>query len=75
VEHGLTKIRGNHVSGGFGVWAAAQPGVRRLDIGPRLSAKIPLNNGGMRVSADYRFRIGGNANPQSGPSISLSHFF
>lgn len=75
VDRDLAKVGASRIAGGLGIWAAAQPGVARLDIGPRLTAKIPLGGGGLRLSADYRFRIGGNARPQSGPSISISHFF
>lgn len=75
VEHDLAKIGHSKLFGGGGTWAAAQPGATRLDVGPQLSAKIPIAKGGLRISAEYRFRIGGNARPQSGPSLSISHYF
>jgi hypothetical protein len=54
---------------GAAVWAASQPGVRRLDAGPSLSLGLPRL--GATLSADWRFRLSGNALPGSGPALSL----
>lgn len=59
---------------GVGAWTGGQRGAQRLDIGPRLdlslSPKIPL-----RLSADWRFRLAGNAAPENGPAVTLSSSF
>ncbi|WP_265569659.1 hypothetical protein [Sphingomicrobium nitratireducens] len=61
-----------NVDGGFGVWGSAQPGLSRLDAGPRLS--MPLGKR-MRVHADYRFTLAGNARPGSGPAVTVAGDF
>ncbi len=59
---------------GAGAWAAAQPGVSRLDVGPQLSIKIPGTRK-LRLNADWRVRIAGDAAPASGPSLTLATEF
>jgi hypothetical protein len=54
---------------GAGVWAAAQPGASRLDIGPTVTLRLPQL--GATVSADWRFRTAGRARPGSGPALTL----
>ena len=54
---------------GVGAWGAAQPGVSRLDVGPRVSGSLRK---GIRVDADYRWKATGNAQPGSGPTLTLS---
>lgn len=61
---------------GLGAWGAAQPGVERLDAGPTLSLRLPGPNGaGIRVTADWRFRLLGDARPASGPALTVSGGF
>jgi hypothetical protein len=57
---------------GGGAWAAAQPGVSRVDIGPQLSLTLPVAGKSVRVSADWRLRVAGSATPGSGPALTLS---
>jgi hypothetical protein len=59
---------------GGGIWAAAQPGISRVDAGPRLSLKVPGAKR-VRIDADWRFRLTGNASPASGPSLTLATEF
>lgn len=57
-----------------GSWASVQtgsPDVWRIDVGPSLSARIR----GIRIEADWRQRIGGNAAPGSGPALTVSAGF
>jgi hypothetical protein len=57
---------------GGGVWGARQPGLSRLDVGPRVS----LNVGhGIRAHADYRLKAAGNAQPGSGAVVTLAGDF
>jgi hypothetical protein len=58
---------------GAGAWAAAQPGVSRLDAGPH--AEFSLRQGSLTLAADWRFRLAGAARPGSGPAITLSTGF
>jgi hypothetical protein len=56
---------------GAGAWGGAQPGVARLDLGPQLVAHVPAVSGGIRVGAEWRQRVAGNARPGSGPVLSF----
>jgi hypothetical protein len=56
---------------GAGVWGGAQPSASRVDVGPQLVARV----GGVRVGAEWRQRVAGNARPDSGPVLSLGADF
>lgn len=59
-------------SAGFGVWGGAQPGLYRVDAGPRVTMQVRKN---VRVHLDWRQRLAGNALPGSGPAITLAADF
>jgi len=59
-------------SGGFGVWGGAQPGIYRVDSGPRVTMQVRKN---IRMHLDYRQKIAGNAEPGSGPAITMAADF
>lgn len=60
---------------GAGAWGGAQPGAARLDVGPQLSARLPLGRTGVRATAEWRFRVAGDAAPGSGPALTVSTDF
>lgn len=60
---------------GAGAWSAAQPGAERIDIGPQLSFRLPGAGTNLRLLADWRFRIAGDAAPGSGPALTLASDF
>lgn len=60
------------LSAGVGLWGGAQPGLSRLDAGPRLSLRVGTR---MRAHADYRVNLAGNATPGSGPVLTLAGDF
>ncbi|HEX8571825.1 MAG TPA: hypothetical protein VF759_03640 [Allosphingosinicella sp.] len=60
---------------GAGAWAAAQPGVARLDLGPQASLRLPLGRGNVVLAADWRLRVAGDARPGSGPALTLATDF
>jgi hypothetical protein len=61
---------------GGGLWGGAQTGAVRLDTGPSLAFGQPVGkSGGLRLTADWRFRVAGNAAPASGPAVTLSAGF
>ncbi len=74
VDGGATLSRPiwRNISGGIGVWGAAQPGLYRLDAGPRITMQVRR---GIKVHADYRQRLIGNAAPPSGPAVTLAADF
>jgi hypothetical protein len=69
---GATRVR---LGIGAGAWGGAQPGVARLDLGPQLVAHVPVAAGGLRVGAEWRQRVAGDARPGSGPVLSLGADF
>jgi len=68
----LTRPVYRNFSAGLGVWGGAQPGVYRLDAGPRVTMKVRNN---IRVHFDWRQRLAGNAQPGSGPAMTLAGDF
>lgn len=74
VDGGMTLTRPlfKRISAGVGVWGGMQPGVSRLDVGPRVSVKVRNN---MKVHLDWRQRIAGNAKPGSGAALTLAGDF
>lgn len=60
---------------GGGAWGAAQPGAARLDAGPSVSYRLPVRRANLRLQADWRFRVVGDAAPGSGPALTLAADF
>lgn len=59
-------------SAGIGFWGGMQPGLYRVDAGPRLSYDVGR---GIRLHADYRQRLAGEAMPSSGPALTIAGDF
>jgi hypothetical protein len=59
-------------SAGFGLWGGVQPGIYRIDGGPRISLRIRDN---IHAHVDWRQRLAGNAEPASGPALTLAADF
>lgn len=74
VDGGVTLTRPvyKQFSAGLGVWGGAQPGVYRVDAGPRVTMRVRQN---VKVHFDWRQRLAGNAQPGSGPAVTLSGDF
>lgn len=68
----VTRPVYKNFSAGFGVWGGAQPGLYRVDVGPRVTMRVRKN---VRVNFDWRQRLAGNALPGSGPAITLGADF
>ncbi|HKR24119.1 MAG TPA: hypothetical protein VJS15_02580 [Allosphingosinicella sp.] len=60
---------------GGGAWGAAQPGAWRVDAGPSISYRLPVRGAALRLQADWRFRLAGDAAPGSGPALTLAADF
>jgi hypothetical protein len=60
---------------GAGVWGGAQQGLHRVDVGPVLSYGFTIAGKPVRLQADYRFRVSGEAAPGSGAALTLSTSF
>ena len=68
----LTRPVYKQFSAGVGVWGGAQPGVYRVDAGPRVTMRVRDN---LRVHLDWRQRLAGTARPGSGPAVTLAGDF
>ncbi len=60
---------------GGGAWSGGQTGAARLDIGPSLSAELPVGDTQYRIEADWRFRVAGQATPVNGPTLTVTTSF
>ena len=54
---------------------AVQPGTARVDVGPRLTLRLPQVGEGSRIALDWRQRIAGDARPESGLALTLAADF
>ncbi|HEU5482078.1 MAG TPA: hypothetical protein VFU80_03145 [Sphingomicrobium sp.] len=68
----FTRPAYGRFSAGFGVWGGVQPGLYRLDVGPRVSFRLRDN---IHAHLDWRQRIVGNAEPASGPAVTFAADF
>ncbi len=68
----FTRPAYRQFSAGFGLWGGVQPGLYRIDAGPRLTMKVRRN---VRVHLDWRQRVAGNAQPGSGAVVTLAGDF
>ena len=60
------------ISAGMGLWGGYQPGLYRVDAGPRVSMRVRPN---VSVHLDWRQRLAGAAQPGSGPAVTLGANF
>ena len=74
VDGALTATRPvfSRFSAGFGIWGGAQPGLYRIDAGPRITMRV---RGNVKLHLDWRQRLRGNARPGSGPALTLAGDF
>ncbi len=70
-ERGLLTLGRADIRLGAVVAGASQPGVSRLDLGPSLSGRFRVAGTSVRVATEWRERIAGNAQPGSGPTVTL----
>lgn len=54
---------------------AIQPGASRVDVGPRLTLRLPDVGKGSRIALDWRQRVAGDARPESGIALTLASDF
>lgn len=74
----LAHIGRINLHAGPGMWASIQTGgivTDRVDVGPSFVARAPLGSMALELSADWRFRAAGNAEPGSGPAVTISTQF
>lgn len=71
----VARVGAVHFDIGAGAWGGAQRGAARLDIGPSIGIVLPLGRQAIRLTADWRQRIAGDARPGSGPALSVGTNF
>ncbi len=54
---------------------AVQPGAARVDVGPRMTLRLPDVGEGSRIALDWRQRVAGDAQPESGVALTLATDF
>jgi hypothetical protein len=75
-DHALLSLGSIDMRLGAGAWGGAQKGAWRLDAGPSFTLARPMGRSvSMRLAADWRFRVAGQASPGSGPAVTLSAGF
>jgi hypothetical protein len=67
--------KGAEVRAGAGVWGGAQRRAARLDVGPSATVDFRLGDARSRLAVDYRVRVAGEAEPKSGPALTISAGF
>ena len=75
LDHELAQVGGAELRLGAGVWGGAQKGAQRLDAGPGISASFNRDKAPVRLSMDYRHRVAGDAQPDSGVAVTISTGF
>ncbi|NNC59553.1 MAG: hypothetical protein HKO05_06120 [Erythrobacter sp.] len=75
LERKLGNFGGAELRVGAGTWGGAQEGAARLDLGPTASLHFDLDEVPVRLTADYRLRAAGDAEPGSGFALTLSSAF
>lgn len=75
VDRPLARVQGAELSAGAALWGGAQKGAARVDIGPTASLAFRIGDTRSRLALDYRFRVAGDAQPASGPALTLSAGF
>lgn len=76
VDRSLADFGRAELRAGGGAWAGAQKGASRVDVGPAAILGMPIGqSASARVAVDWRFRVTGNAQPASGPALTLSAGF
>ncbi len=60
---------------GASLSGGVQPHLARVDLGPEVALRVPVEQGAVRLSVGWRARIAGDAAPQSGPILTIGADF
>jgi hypothetical protein len=76
VDRAIAHVGKSELRAGGGAWGGAQEGASRVDLGPVATLGVPVSGtASARLALDWRFRVAGNAVPESGPALTLSAGF
>lgn len=68
-------VAGERTLLGLSLSGGAQPGVARLDVGPRLEVPLTIGPARARVAGEWRQRVAGDARPASGMTLTIASDF
>ena len=71
----LAGAENARLSLGAAAWGGAQEGAERVDVGPSVRMDVTIGSVPARLSVDYRERVAGTAEPDSGAAVTLSTRF
>jgi hypothetical protein len=75
IARAIDMGNGKSLAIGGGTWAAAQPGASRLDIGPSVVLRLPVDHHAVAIALDWRERVLGHAKPGSGVALTVATDF
>ncbi len=75
VERPIANFPFGEVHLGAGGWGGMQEGASRLDGGPTVRLDLDVAKVPVRIAVDYRIRLAGDAEPASGPAMTISTGF
>lgn len=75
IDHRLGSDESSPLRVGALAAGAVQPGAARVDVGPRMTLRLPDVGEGSRIALDWRQRIAGDARPASGLALTLASDF
>lgn len=73
--HPVAQVGRSTLRLGVGGWGGAQREGSRIDVGPSAVAAVPVGRSTVRLSLDWRQRVGGDAAPGSGPALTIGSDF
>lgn len=72
IDHRLSRATaGPDLALGLNLSGSVQPGAARLDLGPQLRLRLPVEGVHLRLAAEWRERVAGDARPARGPVLTL----
>ncbi|KTE44188.1 hypothetical protein ATE62_02970 [Sphingopyxis sp. HIX] len=75
VDREVARTPGSSLHLGALAAGSVQPGAARVDVGPRVTLRLPEVGEGSRVALDWRQRVAGDAKPDSGLALTLAADF
>jgi hypothetical protein len=75
VDREVARTPGSSLHLGALAAGSVQPGAARVDVGPRVTLRLPEVGEGSRVALDWRQRVAGDARPDSGVALTLAADF
>jgi hypothetical protein len=72
ISRAIDLGEGRSLALGGGLWAAAQPGASRIDLGPTAVLRLPVAGRTVSLALDWRRQVTGHARPHSGVAFTTA---